>query len=86
MASRENINTATTRTITTGGGTLIRVVVNTTAAGTITIYDDDTAVATNKIATIKSNVLEGVFEYGVPFTRGLTIVTAAASDITVVYT
>lgn len=81
-----NINQAKTTVVATGSGTLKRIVVNTTAAGTITVYDDESAVSTSLIATLKSSIAENSYEYDVPFTRGLTIVTAAASDITVVYT
>lgn len=85
MAYR-HINLAGTYNITSGGGTLKRIVVNTTAAGAITVYDDDSAVATSLVATLKSNIVENSYEYDIQYNRGLTIVTAAASDITVVYT
>lgn len=68
---------------------LIRVVVNTTAAGTIIPYNAATSLtATSGVAgaVLKSNVAEGDYDYGVVYPNGITVVTgAAAHDITVVY-
>ena len=77
-----NIATGTTTTVKTGGGMLHTLTVNTTAAGAITVYDN-TAGSGTKIATIKASVVEQTFVFDLSFTTGLTIVTAAASDITV---
>lgn len=79
-----NIATATTTTVKSGSGVLRRITVNTTAAGAITVYDN-TAGSGTKIATLPSSAVVGPYEYGVKFATGLTIVTAAASDITVAY-
>lgn len=79
-----NIATATTTTVKSGAGYLVRITVNTTAAGAITVYDN-TAASGTKIATLPSNAVVGTYEYGGRFSTGLTIVTAAASDITVTY-
>ncbi len=79
-----NITTGTTTVVKTGKGRLIRITVNTTAAGAITIYDN-TAASGNKIATLPSSVAVGTYEYGGRFATGLTIVTGAASDVTVIY-
>lgn len=77
---------ARTLNVKQGTGRLIGIVVNETAAGTITVYNETTAVATAKIATLKASIAEGSYNFfGVPFTTGLTIVTAAASNITVIY-
>lgn len=64
-----------------GGGTLHSVVVNATAAGTVTIEDSK-----GTIATLKASIAEGTYVYDVPFSGYLSITTAAASDITVVHT
>lgn len=80
----QNITTGTTTTVKSGVGILKSVTVNTTAAGAITIYDN-TAGSGTKIGTLKSSVVEGTYDYNVAFGTGLTIVTAAASDITVSY-
>jgi hypothetical protein len=79
-----NIKTATTTVVKTGAGVLNKVVINTTAAGTITIYDN-TSAAGATIATIAVSAIGPVFMYDLAFTLGLTVVTAAASDITVTY-
>lgn len=79
-----NITTATTTTVKSGRGTLGRIVVNTTAAGSITIYDALTATGT-KIGTLKASIAEGTYTYECRFLIGLTIVTAGTSDITVTF-
>lgn len=79
-----NITTATTTVVKSGTGILKSITVNSTAAGTITVYDNTSAAGT-KIATLKTSVVEGTYEYNVSFNTGLTIVTGAASDITVAY-
>lgn len=80
----KNITTATTTVVKSGTGVLKAITVNTTAAGTVTVYDN-TSAAGAKIATLKASVLEGTYEFNVAFGTGLTIVTGAASDITVTY-
>lgn len=82
--SYNNITTATTTTVKTGAGFLHSITINTTAAGTITIYDN-TAGSGTKIGTLASSVGQQTFFYDVQFATGLTIVTGAASDITVSY-
>ena len=79
-----NIASATTTTVKSGRGVLKAIIINTTAAGAITIYDNTSAAGT-KIATIKASVVEQEFDYNCRFMTGLTIVTAAASDITVIW-
>ena len=82
--NHQNIATNTTTVVKTGAGVLHSIVVNTTAAGAITIYDN-TAASGTKIGTMKASIVEGTYVFDVAFTKGLTIVTAAASDITVTY-
>lgn len=79
-----NITTATTTTVKSGIGRLQAIVVNTTAAGTITIYDN-TAASGTKIGTMKTSIVEGTYTFNCRFQTGLTIVTGAASDITVIW-
>lgn len=79
-----NINTATTTTVKAAPGYLKRITINTTSAGSITVYDN-TAASGTTIGVLKLSVLEGTYEYDLAFATGLTIVTAGASDITVVY-
>ena len=79
----KNISSATTTVVSTGPGVLHGITINTTAAGTITVYDN-TAASGTKIATIAASPTIGVvFLYDVRFRTGLTIVTAAATDCTV---
>lgn len=75
-----NITTNTTTTVFTGSGTLIRIVVNTTAAGTI-IIKDGTVVK----GTLKASITEGSYTYGISVGTSLVIVTAGSPDITVVW-
>jgi hypothetical protein len=80
----QNITTATTTTVESGPGIFRRLIIGTTAAGTITIYDN-TAASGTKIATLKASIAEGVYVFDCRFSIGLTIVTGAASDCTVTW-
>ena len=79
-----HITTNTTTLVRSGPGFLYAVNVNTTAAGTITIYDGIDANGT-VIAVLKTSVEEHSYIYEVAVSKGITVVTAASSDITVVY-
>lgn len=63
-----------------GLGRLIAVVVNTTAAGTITLSD-----ARGTIAVLKSNIAEGIYPFGLDFVGNLGVALGAASDITIIH-
>lgn len=78
------ISSATTTQVYTGNCYLVRIVVNTTAAGTIGIIDNTTGTTVN-VGQLKASVVEGDYEYGIAMSKGIRIVTGAASDITVVY-
>jgi len=80
----KHIAVASTVLIKTGVGVLLRICINTTAAGTVTIYDGLTASGT-VIGILKASIAEGVYTFGCRFNSGLCIVAGAASDITVVY-
>jgi len=67
-----NITTATTTVVKSGAGIFDRIVINTTAAGT-------------KIGTIAASAGVGSYQYNCKFDTGLTIVTGAASDLTVTW-
>lgn len=87
--SYSNIASATTTVCRSGKGFLSKIVVNTAVAnGVITVYDN-TAASGTKIATITmpATLLQNHFtlDFGkVMFNTGLTVVTSAATDITVV--
>lgn len=82
--SYSNITSIANTVVKTGAGFLHCITVNTTAAGTITIYDN-TAASGTKIGTMAASIGQNTYFYNVQFATGLTIATAAASDITVSY-
>lgn len=70
-----------TQAILDSGGTLHSVIVNTTAAGTVTLAD-----SVGTIAVLKASIAEGTYVYDVDVSTFLTVTQTAASDITVVRT
>jgi hypothetical protein len=88
-SSYRNIASATTTTVKSGKGILVAIIVNKpVASSTVTIYDN-TAGSGTKIGTITQpgTLLESqiVLPYNAQFETGLTIVTSAADDLTVLY-
>jgi hypothetical protein len=84
-----NITSATTTTVKTGSGTLVRISNNKKVlSSVITIYDN-TAGSGTKIGTITNPATlldsQQTYDFEVGFTTGLTIVTSAADDLTVVW-
>lgn len=79
------ITTATTTSVYVGRCRLIRIVLNTTAAGTIGIRDGNSGTQVNA-GLIKASAPEGTYHYGIAFREGIRIITGAASDLTVVWT
>lgn len=82
--SFNNISTATTTLVRTGAGTLLRVTLNEPATGAITVFDSLTG-AGDTIATIASGTVAGHIDYNCRVATGITIVTAMADDVTVVF-
>lgn len=78
------ISTATTTTPKSAKGVLRSIILTETAAGTITVYDN-TAASGTVLATFKASIAEGVYPFNIRFGTGLTIVTAGASKLTVVW-
>lgn len=78
------ISTATTTTVKTGVGELHQVIVLGGTLGAITIYDN-TAASGNVIAPVFTPAAAGTYSFDVAFTTGLTIVTGAATAITVTF-
>lgn len=72
------ITTNATSVVFSGAGTLGGVCVNTTAAGTIVLYDGSSV-----FASIKASVLEGTYIENVVIGNGLTVVTAASPNLTI---
>lgn len=80
-----HISAATTTVIGVSNCTLVALTVNTTANGAITIYDNVGTATTNIVGVLKASIAEGTYRYGIRLAQGLKIVTAGASDVTVVY-
>lgn len=78
------ISSATTTTPKSVRGVLRSILLTETAAGTITIYDNTTASGTI-LAVFKASIVEGEYPLNISFHTGLTIVTAAASKLTVTW-
>jgi hypothetical protein len=78
------ITTATTTTVKSGAGTLRSIIVTGGTAGTIAITDNTTSGGTS-IASFDSTNAIATYTFDAAFSTGLTIVTGAATKITVVY-
>lgn len=77
-------NSATLYQVKTSGGFLHAIIVNSTAAGAVTIYDN-TALSGTKIGTLKASIAERTYIYNVKFDTGLSIDNASNMNLTVVY-
>jgi hypothetical protein len=73
----------TTQVATGGALTLHYITVNKTDAGAITIYDEAAGATTTTVAILQASVLPGTFRYDAMMLKGIQIVTAAASDLTI---
>lgn len=84
-----NITTATTTVVKKGFGRLKSVIVNKPVANAVITIYNNTEASGAKIGTITlpATLLQDVenLNYDCEFSTGLTIVTSAATDITVVY-
>lgn len=84
-----NIAGAATTVVKSGSGTLLKIINNKAIAnGVVTIYDN-TAASGTKIGTITNPAIllqsQVPISFDLNFSTGLTIVTSAADDLTVVY-
>jgi len=66
--------------VATGSGVLHSIIVNTTAAGAVTIAD-----STGTIAVLKDSIAEGTYVYDCNWSGFLSVSPAAASDLTIVH-
>lgn len=82
--SYTTISTATTTTVKSGAGFLHRIAVTGGTTGTIVIYDNMAGSGT-KIADFDTTNTLASYEFNVSFNTGLTIVTSAATKLTVSY-
>jgi hypothetical protein len=78
------ISTATTTTVKSGSGLLHTIVVNGGTAGTIIVYDN-TAGSGTIIASFDSTNALATYTFNCTFATGLTVVTGAATKVTVNY-
>ena len=83
-SNHTNIKTATTTTVKASAGRLAGVVVNGGTMGSVTIYDNSAGSGT-KIATVAAPLAGMVLPYGCRVTTGITVVTAAATNLTVIW-
>ena len=79
-----NISTATTTVVRVARGTLKRIILNEPTTGAVTVFDN-TAAAGATIATIATGTAAQSLDYDCVFGNGLTILTAMADDVTVVF-
>lgn len=80
----KRITTAATTVVKSGPGKLLRIIVGTTASGAITVYDS-VGTSTAIVVALKASIPEGSYAIGAYCRNGITVVTGADSDITVVY-
>lgn len=78
------IGTAGSTLVKTGRGTLKRIVVGTTSAGVVRVYDSVGSGGT-QIAELKASVAEGSFDFDGIFATGLYIENPIGSKITVIW-
>lgn len=76
------ISSATTTTMKTGAGLLHTIVVNGGTAGTIIVYDN-TAASGTIIASFDSTNALATYTFNCTFATGLTIITSAATKLSV---
>jgi len=79
-----HISTATTTVVKSTRGILKRITLNETTAGSVTVYDN-TAGSGTVVATIAASVTARTLDYDAVLSTGITVVTAGADDITVIY-
>lgn len=79
-----NLADTVSQAVVTGAGMLHAIVINTAAAGIVTIYNNTEGTGT-KIATLKSGLTENTYIYDIKFSTGLYVIPAAAVNITYIY-
>lgn len=79
-ANATRITGAATTAVKASQGEVHRIIIGTTAAGTITLND---SLGTKVV--FKASMPEGSYEIGIRFAGKIEVVTAAASDLTIVW-
>jgi hypothetical protein len=80
----KNLSGAATTVVKTGRGTLHSIVIVTTAAAAVTVFDN-TAGSGAVIATFAASAALGTYLFDLEFKTGLTLVLAGASELVVTY-
>lgn len=78
------IATATTTVVKTGAGILHAITVEGGTAGTIIVYDNTAATGTILASFSSTNALQ-TYVFDVTFATGLTVITSAATQLSVSY-
>jgi hypothetical protein len=78
------ISSGTTTVVKSGPGTFIGLIIGNTTSGTITVYDN-TAGSGNTIIKFNASTTPFSFPVGAKFTTGLTVVTTASDQVTIIY-
>lgn len=78
------ISTATTTAVATGPGTLHTITVEGGTTGTIIAYDN-TAASGTILASFDSTNALATYTFDIRFSKGLTIITSAATKLTVCF-
>lgn len=78
------ISSNATTNVRTESGQLVAIVVGTTAAGTIKLYDDADG-TDNQFGELKASIAEDTYVFNCQLTNGLTVVTSASPKITVIH-
>jgi len=80
-----NITTATTTYVSSSPGVLAGILVNGGTLGAITVVDNTATTAGNTVATIASPTAGQVIPFGISMDVGICVVTAAATNVTVIW-
>ena len=78
------ISTAITTQVSTQPSTIVGLLVTETAAGTITVYNGQ-GTSDVTIAVLKASIAEGYYPLNVSCPKGIKVVTAGNSKVTVIY-
>lgn len=78
------ISTATTTQVFSGRGSLHALTIGETAAGAISVIDN-TSGSTVNIASLKASITEGTYLFDCSVSKGLRIITAGGSKLTVTW-
>ena len=82
--SSSYISTATTTEVSKLPTTIVGILLTETAAGSITVINGQ-GVSDVTIAVLKASIVEGYYPMNISCPKGIKIVTAAASKLTVIF-